>query len=118
MRARPSSPSPAVWTSYPSISSRACSDSRISTSSSTIRTEPGVGRASASVRRAMTAASDIHGLSCHGELQMKRGALSRVALDANFARVFLDDAVRHRESQAGPAVLAFARSGLGGEERV
>src|SRR5579863_10334046 len=114
----PSSPVAAVSTSKPSSSSKVCRDSRISASSSTISTAPADDGLTFILLPEITAASDMDGLPAERKIQSKSGARPRRALDANFARVLLNDAVGHGETKARAAVLAFFGRGLGGEERV
>ena len=57
-------------------------------------------------------------LPAEWEIQSESGTGARMAFHANFACVFLDDAVSNGKAQAGAARLAFARRRLGGEERV
>src|SRR5580692_834537 len=123
MRCRPASPLAAVSTAKPSISSRACKDSRISASSSMMRTAPAMPGVPFNSEREMTAASDIFCLRgdclpAHGEVQGESGSLARMTLHANLAGMFLDDAVGDGEAQTGAAGLAFARRSLGGKERI
>ena len=69
-----------------------------------------------------TANSDMDGLPrrCRyqWEIQGEGRAFARAALHADIARVFLDDAVGHRESKTGAAILALRGRRLGGKERV
>src|SRR5689334_10175913 len=48
-----------------------------------------------------------------GELHVKRSALSRRGPHVNLSRMFLDDSVAYRKTQACAAAV-----GLGGEERI
>src|SRR6202451_429291 len=116
MRCKPSSPSTALSTENPSISSRVCSDSRISDSSSMMSTEPDGPGLPCAAPRVMTAASDMNRLPAQGKIQGKRGSGARVTFDANFSRVLLDDAVGNRKAQPGAAALAFLRRSLGSKE--
>src|SRR5579872_7028373 len=84
-------------------------------SSSTIRIAPKAEPLSIGARL-NTANSDIDNLPYQGEFKMKRRALSRMAFHPDLARVLLDDAVSHRETQPGAPGLAFARGVLGGEK--
>src|SRR6516225_8690321 len=119
MRASPSSPLPAVSTSYPSRVSRVSSDSRIAASSSITRMAPAVGDdESTELRCGITTTSDIYCLSSQGEIQKEGCARTRVAFHAYLASVFLNDAVGDRKPQSGPARLSFFGCGLGGEERI
>src|SRR5271168_85487 len=124
MRCRPASPVAAVSTAKPSISSRVCNDSRISASSSMMRTTPAnvPGIPFTSVRE-ITAASDIFGLGgdslpAQGEIEGEGGPFPGMAFDANLAGMFLDDAVGHGKTEPSAASLAFARRSLGGKERI
>src|SRR5215470_19630014 len=109
--ASPSSPVSAESTVKPSNSSKVSSDSRIAASSSIMSTEPAL--VTARGWRLKTAASDIDGLPDQGKFKMKGGALARQAVHPYLPCVFLDNSVRHRQSQAGAARLAFARCVLG-----
>src|SRR5579871_122234 len=118
MRASPSSPLPAVSTSNASISRSVWRDSRISASSSMMRTDPdGVGWPLATPR-GMTTASDMNCLSAQGKVESEGGAGAGLALDTDLARVFLDDSVGDRQAKACPAALAFFGRCFGREERV
>src|ERR1700756_3298282 len=66
----------------------------------------------------MTAASDMHCLPAQGKIESDRGARAGVALDANLARMFLDDAVGDGKPKPRATGLAFFRDGLGREERI
>src|SRR4030095_10112002 len=109
----PSFPVEAVSTSYPSRSSRVCNDSRISASSSMIKTVPmGDAAASLGLRRVMTAASDIDRFPHQGKIKVELGTFAWLAFHADFSRVFLNDAVRHRKTQPGALTLALAGGDL------
>src|SRR5260370_6797816 len=112
----PSSPLTAVSTSKPFISSSVWHHSRISASSSMMSIAPAGDGLPFIVPRVMTAASDMHCLPAHRKVQSKRRSRSGIAFDANLAGMFLDDAVSHRESQAGAAVLPLFGRGLRREE--
>src|SRR5580698_10142218 len=123
MRCKPASPVAAVSTTKPSISSRVCKDSRISASSSMMRTTPAMPDVPFTSEREITAASDIFGLGgdslpAQGEIESESGALPGMAFHANFAGMFLDDAVGDRKAETGATWLAFARRSLGGKERI
>src|SRR5580658_6952788 len=123
MRCRPASPVAAVSTAKPSSSSRVCKDSRISASSSMMRTAPARPDVPFTNVREITAASDIFGLggdslAAQREIEGEGGSLPGMALHANLSGVFLDDAVGDGKAEAGAAGLAFARRSLGGEERI
>ncbi len=66
----------------------------------------------------MVASSDIDSLPRQREIQIEGCALAGLALHPNLARMLLNDAVGHRQAQAGALALAFSRRGLGGEERI
>src|SRR5580704_6637456 len=83
-----------------------------------ISTEPAEAYGSLIFVRVITAASDIDGLPSQREIQIERGAFARPTLDANLARMLLDDAVGNREAQAGTPVLALANCGFSSEERI
>src|SRR4051812_11603867 len=65
-----------------------------------------------------TAVSGIHSLPDHGELHRELGALAGAAVHANLARMFLDDAVGHSQSEAGASGVALPRRFLGGEKGI
>src|SRR6266849_7053054 len=117
-RCKPSSPVTAVSTSKFSSSSKVCSDSQISASSSMMSTDPTGSVFPCSVPRDMTAASDIDCLPAQGKIQCECRSGTGMTFHANFAGVFLNDAVGHREAEASSAVLSLAGCGLGGEERI
>ena len=48
-------------------------------------------------------ASDMGGFPCHREFEMECGAASHLALYLDLARMLLDDAVAHCQSQSGAA---------------
>src|ERR1017187_4945858 len=52
------------------------------------------------------------------KLQPESRAHANRALHMHLARMFLHDAIADREAQPGALVLALARLGLGGEERI
>src|SRR5271155_2754122 len=123
MRCRPASPVAAVSTAKPSISSRVCKDSRISASSSMMRTAPAMPDVPFTSDREITAVSDIFGLGgdslpAQREIEGEGGSLPRMAFHANLASMFLDDAVGDGKAQTGAAGLAFAGRSLGGKERI
>src|SRR5580700_6197450 len=123
MRCRPASPVAAVSTAKPSISSRVCKDSRISASSSMMRTAPAMPDVPFIRVREITAASDIFGLGgdslpAQGEIEGESGSLSGMALHTNLASMFLDDAVGDGKAEAGAAGLTFARRSFSGKERI
>src|SRR5690242_20392859 len=68
--------------------------------------------------RVMTAASDIDCLPAQWEIECERGAGFRITLHANLARMFLNNAVSHRQPQARAPALALSGSRLGREERI
>src|SRR5216684_1357329 len=121
IRWRPASPVGAVSTAKPSISSRVCKDSRISASSSMMSTapaRPGDPGVPFNSEREITAVSDMERLPAQGEVESESCAGAGMTLHANLAGMFLDDAVGDGKAEAGAAGLAFARSGLGGEEGI
>src|SRR5437879_12563292 len=65
----------------------------------------------------MTAASDMHCLPAQGKIKSERRARAGVALDANHARIFLDDAVGYGNPKPGAAALTLLRGCLGREKR-
>src|SRR5215470_5051093 len=69
-------------------------------------------------RRGMTAASDIDRLSQQREIEVERRALVGSALDANLARMLLDDAVSNRKAKTSAAFLAILGHVLGCKERI
>src|SRR5580698_4324089 len=85
-------------------------------SSSMINTEPADERVSFTGRE-ITAASDIDCLPGKRKIEIEPRAFARAALHSNLSRMFLDDAVTHRQTQPCAPWLAFARC-LGGEEGV
>jgi hypothetical protein len=65
-------------------------------SSSMISTEPAAGSdVSVEFCRTMTAASDIDSLPGQWKIEVERSAFATPALHANFAGMFLNDAVGH-----------------------
>src|ERR1019366_2285132 len=118
IRCRPAAPLAAVSTAKPSISSRVCKDSRISASSSMMSTAPASPGVPFNSVRGMTAVSDMHCLPAQGKIQRKRRSCTRLALHANLARMFLDDAVGDRKAETSAAGLALARRSLGSKERI
>src|SRR5437879_4410657 len=106
MRCSPSSTLTAVTTSNPSISSRVCSDSRISASSSIMSTDPEEDGFVFSGRE-ITATSDMDRLPAQGKIKGECCSFAGVALDAYFAGVLLDDAVGYRKSESSAAILPF-----------
>src|SRR5512137_1045669 len=99
------SPLAAVCTAWPSRCSQAASDSRMITSSSTIRIR--------ALFTATSCAGELPGQRTDGYFDLERGAFTDLGVYANGAAMFLDDAVDHRKPQADP--LAFF---LGGEKRL
>src|SRR5271165_3104988 len=88
-------------------------------SSSTISTVPGDHVSSRALSRRLIIVSGIYDLPEHREFHGERGALSGCAVHVNFAGMFLDDAVRHREPQPRTAgIAALGLLVLGGEERI
>src|SRR5437588_10557974 len=86
-----------------------------------INTDPaGVGDdgISTGLRRGTTARSDMDGLPCQREVQVKGGSLPGLALDPDLSRMLLDDAVRDAQSKAGSPVLTASRRCFGREEWV
>src|SRR3954469_6963565 len=81
-----------------------------------IRMLPTVAESFSSAGSRVSATSDIYRLSQHGEFHMEAGALAWLALDANLASVFLDDAVRNGEPQPSATAPALRGTTLGGEE--
>src|SRR5215472_5457829 len=115
-RASPSSPVSAASTMKPSNSSKVSNDSRIAASSSIMRTEPPL--VAAAGWRDRTAASDIYGLPNQWEFEVKGGALPGQAFHPDFSCVFLNDPVRHGETQARAPRLTLARRDLRSEEGI
>src|SRR5215469_10151056 len=66
----------------------------------------------------ITAASDMDCLPGQREVKREGCAFSGTAVDTNLPRMFLNDAVCHREPQPGAARLSFFLAGLGGEEGI
>ncbi len=109
------------WRSRPRslrISSRVCNDSRIAASSSMISTEPGDADSSRPAMARLTAASGIDCLSNHGKFHDECCALAGLAVDADLAGVFLNDAVGNGKAQPGSAAVPGLGLVLGGEERI
>src|SRR5208282_3243128 len=98
--------------------SRVSSDSRISASSSMISTDPVVGDDISPALGVMTAASDMDSLPRGWELEIERRAPAGPAFHFDLPGVLLNDSVGDRQPQPRAPVLAFARSRLGGEERI
>src|ERR1700761_2202024 len=99
MARSPDWPSGAKSTAYPSRTSSVSSDSRMAASSSIIRIRGDVSGDPAFVFAcgARMPASDMDGFPCHGEFQMKSGAVPDLTLYLNLARMLLDDPVAHRQ---------------------
>src|ERR1035438_4531328 len=87
-------------------------------SSSMMSTEPSETVSSRSAAGRVTMASGIDDLSDHGEFHGEGCALARRAFHVDFASVFLDDSVSHRQTQPGSAGVAGLGLGLGGEEGI
>src|ERR1700678_3643446 len=63
-------------------------------------------------------ASDMDWLPCRREFEMERGSAAHLAFYLDLARVLLNDAVGHCQSQSCAAPLALADRQLGGEKGV
>src|SRR5271165_2755257 len=86
-------------------------------SSSTMSTVPSEEASSGVLLKRLSAVSGIDHLAQHGELHGECGALAGRAIDANLARMLLDDAVGHGQAQpCASAVPALGLLVLGGEE--
>src|SRR5579885_2287263 len=87
-------------------------------SSSMMSTDPAGAGLPFIVPREITAASDMDCLPAQGEIQGESGAGPGIALYANLARMFLDDAVRYGEAQTCAAILTFPGCRLRCKKRI